>query len=404
LKNLFFLILWSGQVFASLGPPEFKPAPPRQPEKIIEPTIRVRVAQALSEVIISGTDLFRKIHVNEDEKVFPGRKSIRFNCQGFGQKNKAEITDGKPLLLASLVSQTGLLSLADHRFTGTLKIVSSTKNESCDVVHVTTLEDYISTLLAKEMNASWSIEALKAQAVAARTYAYHKIMTQQVSELKGFESFYDLESSERHQVSGTFFDVTERTLEATRATRGMILKTLNGELTETFFHAKCGGHTLQPHMVWTSKIPSYKSVRDPYCHGRGALNGWGTEIKKDRIVSFLNWAHEKNYLKLPKAVTSASRISLGTDMPETATLRMFIDGKQLTFNKSLFRRYFGRVDFESNNFQAHFVANDLHIHGQGRGHGVGLCQIGALGMADKGKKFSEILSHYYPGHKLETLY
>ena len=56
------------------------------------------------------------------------------------------------------------------------------------------------------MNAVWPLEALKAQAVAARSYAYHKIVTQQVSRTKGFKTYYDLENSEKHQVNGSFFD------------------------------------------------------------------------------------------------------------------------------------------------------------------------------------------------------
>jgi stage II sporulation protein D len=390
---------------ASLAPATLSINHQRVPEQLTEPTIRVRVAKALEEVMLSGTDLKRLLHPTQDLKSFDGRKSIRLNCRGFAQSNQAHPALNSPLLLASVVSKTGLVTLADERFQGELKVVSSDHTQqSCDVIHVTTMEDYISTLLAKEMNAEWSIEALKAQAIAARTYAYHKIMSNKASELRGVIQLYDLESSERHQVSGSFFDTTTRTLEATRATRGLILKTLSGELTETFFHAKCGGHTLEPHQVWTNRIASYQAVADPYCKNRGNLNTWKTEINKDRFISFLQWAQRRDHLPSQLVIQPSTQILLVRDQLKTPELKVFIGGQTYQLNKSLLRRFFGRVDFESNLFMTTWTGEKLLVSGEGKGHGVGMCQIGALGMADSGKNYRQILTHYYPGHQLEKIY
>jgi stage II sporulation protein D len=390
---------------ASLAPATLSSSGKRVPEQIVEPTLRIRVAKALDEVLLSGTDLKRLLHPTQDLKSFDGRKSIRLNCRGFAMANSDHPALSSPLLLASVVSKTGLVSLADERFQGELKVVSSDHNQqSCDVIHVTTMEDYISTLLAKEMNAQWSIEALKAQAIAARTYAYHKMISNQASELRGAMKLYDLESSERHQVSGSFFDTTTRTLEATRATRGLILKTLTGELTETFFHAKCGGHTLEPHQVWTSRIHSYQGVPDPYCKNRGNLNTWKTEIDKDRFIQFLHWAQRREHLPSQLVIHGNTQMLLVRDKLNTPTFKIYLSGKTYELNKSLLRRYFGRVDFESNLFLTTWTGQKLLIAGEGKGHGVGMCQIGALGMADSGKNYRQILSHYYPGHQLEKIY
>src|SRR5690606_26776420 len=100
--------------------------------------------------------------------------------------------------------------------------------ESCDLVNSISLENYISTLLSKEMNGTWPVEALKAQAVAARTYAFERVKRGAGMELN--EKLYHLESSEKDQVSGSFMDITEKTVLATRETNGEILVGPSGKV------------------------------------------------------------------------------------------------------------------------------------------------------------------------------
>lgn len=368
------------------------------------PEIRVRIAKSLPSIQISGLDMERELHLSNDHKSFSGRKSIRFNCQRFGDLNRSVISLTQPLLLASLTSKTGLLTLNNERFRGKLKVISTTNANSCDVIHVTDMEDYIATLLAKEMNASWPIEALKAQAIAARSYAYHKIQSQQVSRQRGFEAFYDLESSEYHQVSGSFFDANERTLLAAQATRGLVMETLDGELTEIFFHAKCGGHTLEPQHVWANKVAGYQAVKDPYCHGRGNMGEWKTIVERERVDAFLNWARERGHLNYADKINGKTQLQFPPDSKESPSIKVFIEGRPFDLNKSFFRRYFGRTQFESNYFELQIHGTNILIIGKGKGHGVGMCQIGALGMADRGYDYKKILGHYFPGHKLKKIY
>lgn len=368
------------------------------------PSIRVLIAKQRPQVEISGLDIKRTLHITNQDRSFSGRKSIRFNCQRFGQKNRQHLTLSSPLLLASLTSQTGLLTLDGQRFQGKLKVISGAQFDSCDVIHVTNLEDYIATLLAKEMNASWSLEALKAQAVAARTYAYYKMMSQQVSRSKGYEAFYDLESSESHQVSGNFFDATVRTLQATRETFGQVLKNKAGQLTEVFFHAKCGGQTLVPENVWTHKVQGYKAVKDPYCHDRGGGRGWNYVVSSKRLAKFLNWLNERGYIQSSTHFKSALRLQVIETQEQDAFLKILVNGHAFEFKKSFFRKYFGRTAFQSNNFELSSKDGNLLVQGKGRGHGVGMCQVGALGMAKSGKSYKNILLHYFPGHHIDKIY
>ena len=200
------------------------------------PTIKVLIKRSLKKVFISGTDLKRTFHFNDTTQTFFGRKSIKFNCDYLIGK----INFKKPQLLASLTSKTGLITVGkntqEKRYRGGLHVVTGLDNKSCDVVSESSLEDYLSSLLSKEMNASWPLEALKAQAVAARTYALHKMESGQVSHHAGFDTHYDLESSEKHQVSGSYFDATKATIKATRDTTGHILVDAKGKMSPLFFY------------------------------------------------------------------------------------------------------------------------------------------------------------------------
>ena len=80
--------------------------------------------------------------------------------------------------------------------------------------------------------------------------------------------------------------------------------------------------------------------------------------------------------------------------------------RRIVIKKPLFRRYFGRFVFPSNNFEMNWdnKKNSFVVSGSGLGHGVGMCQLGALDMAKKGWSYRKILTHYFPGHKLEKAY
>lgn len=355
--------------------------------------IKVRIAKNLDTVEISGTDLTRKLHPINEEKQFGGRKKIKFNCQRFTKDNKQL---DESVLLASLKSSTGLVTFKKKKYQGKLHVVTSNKSRRCDVVNELNMDDYISSLLSKEMNASWPIEALKAQAIAARTYALNKMM--KTGNLD--HDFYDLENSEKHQVNGDFFDVTKRTMKAALETSGRVLVNKKGELVPAFFHASCGGHTLKPHEVWANKVVGYKSTNCNYCKKK---KNWESDISKTRFKKFLKWGMKKKYFKTVKL---SENIRVYPDKKSKKYVNVKIAKKRIRIKKSLFRRYFGRRVFPSNNFYVadHSEKGDLLLVGKGNGHGVGLCQVGSKGLAQKGWDYKRILSHYFPELKLERVY
>ncbi len=390
----FYSLLLSSTIFAGIKPPIYAK------NKI--PKVRVRIGKSLQKIHISGTDLFRKLHPVNSSKSYAGRKRIKFNCNSFAKLNSSK-KQNRPLLLASLESPTGLISLNKDKYRGQIHVVTSPSSESCDVVNETSLENYISSLLSKEMNASWPLEALKAQAIAARTYAIHKMETKQVSKILGHEAFYDLENSEKHQVGGTYFDSTYRTFQATMTTKGEVLLSQKGSMTPIFFHAKCGGRTLRPEQVWSNPVTSYKSVKCPFCHNHGKKN-WDGKVTLLRFYKFLNWAKNKKLIKVKSDFSKKLLLKIVPDKIARFNIRAYWGKESFMITKALFRRYFGRVIVPSNNFKMSVTQKGVQFQGKGLGHGVGMCQLGALDLAKKGWGYKKILAHYFPSHQLKKLY
>ncbi len=367
------------------------------------PTLRVRVARALEDIKVTGTDLARTLHLSKSSKSFSGKKTVRFECSKVSRK-----VNSAPLLLASLGSPTGLLSVdkgqTQNKYLGKILISTSTDAQRCDVINEIDMESYLSTLLAKEMNSKWPVEALKAQAVAARTYALHKIYSKEVSKLHGSEVPFDLESSEKHQVSGGFLDETPNTRAAAMGTAGEVLVNDRGELSPVFFHAKCGGHTRLPEQVWQNSVHGYQAVEDPYCNDHGKPS-WRTEISTERLEKFVNWSKDKGYFHPKRAPRAGEGIKVQDDRWSTNRLRVSYGDTTALMEKSVFRRYFGRSELRSNNFHIRYAATgDIVLEGNGHGHGVGLCQMGALEMATRGFNHKQILAHYFPKMKLVKVY
>jgi stage II sporulation protein D len=359
------------------------------------PEIKVLIAKSLSRINVRGTDLEQKDFRSGSNKLYPGNKSIQFLCN----RPNANLATN-PILLASLSSSTGLIGWEKKKYLGELQLVSSHENNNCDLVNVISIENYLSSLLSKEMNSEWPEEALKAQAVAARSYALHKIKSQETTKLLGKNALYDLESSEKHQVSGSYFDITKKTNMVTKETSGEVLLNKTGELKPVFFHSKCGGKTLKPEDVWGGVIAGYESVNCPFCHRYGK-NAWNKEITNQEFVIVAKSILKKYYANDVKI--SASDLLIPTNQ-NSNEIRFYNRDILHTIKKSMLRNFTHRELFPSNNFTLEQSGNKIQIKGTGYGHGVGLCQLGAVELAKRGYNYKQILSFYYPGFELKKMY
>lgn len=269
-----------------------------------------------------------------------------------------------------------------HRFRGALRFSSA--DEKMLIVNVLPLEEYLSGLLASEMSSSWPLEALKAQAVASRSYALYTIRHPK-------NPNYDLDKGIQDQVYSGVAVETPRADLAVDKTAGVYLG-LNNEPVKTYFHARCGGSTETEYWVWKMKSKAnQRRVACPFC--RGSRYSWFTDI---RLSDFFR------ILKIPTVTANQFSLKPGSRSPSGRldSIEIRAGNKTKVIPTDEFRAKLGYTRLKSALFDWKVSRDSVQFDGYGAGHGVGMCQWGARYLAEKKRNFSEILAYYYPGLKL----
>lgn len=258
-------------------------------------------------------------------------------------------------------------------------VVAIATGEGVRLVNVIALEDYLVGVLGSEMPVSFPAEALKAQAVAARTYALNKKL------LLFGQGFY-LGSNVISQVYGGLNAEDPRTREAVEATRGQVL-TYELQPIEAYFHASCGGRTEAGLAALNRDLPYLRSVS---C-GCKALpqSNWSLELGERELGSAFK-------------VPSGSRLEVLTRTPTGRVRSVKLGAKSI--DAVGLRERLGYQRLKSLDFEVTTHRGGLVLTGHGFGHGAGMCQWGAKLLAERGADFKRILSHYYPNTELQTLY
>jgi len=367
------------------------------------PEIQVRIGKNLQKILIEGRNIQRQMLGGKKTQVYQGKKTLEFICKNLHLTSSLFnkfIGTQKNLFVSKVTSTSGILKWNQTPYRGELVIATSENQKSCDLINKVPLENYISSLLAKEMNSNWPLEALKAQAVAARTYAYQKMSLKSNQEyLDEEDSSFDLESSEKHQVGGGFFDETQVTNQAALETKGEVLVAGHGKITPIFYHAKCGGRTFKPDSVWESSVAGYTSVICPYCYKYGHAN-WKLSLSKKEFLSAVGQVKKLTL----KAHQKKGSLVLASDFQDRILLRVYLGEDPILVKKPWLRQVLGRKKLPSNNFRVYMENGKVKFVGRGYGHGVGMCQLGALEMAKQGYDYKTILAHYFPLHRIKKLY
>lgn len=349
------------------------------------PTIRVLLKTNLKKIKVVGHNLRYEAPLLKIKRQYRNYKTLQFQCRDYARKYR---WPKKRKVLGLIQSKGRPIRFQNEFLMGKVQIISSRKKGRCHLVNIVSMGHYISSLLSKEVNNKWPLEVLKAQAIAARSYAFYKMKRSKAG------SFYDVVNSEKDQVTGDFFDVTRKTMLATKKTRGMVL-THKNLLMPIFYHAKCGGIIFRPDQVWKNKVPGYVMRSCPFCRGRGKGH-WRKKINaKAFFKSFNGISRRGDY------IGSAHFVS---DRSGRSKIRYYLNGDLYQVPKSRFRKLYTRKHVRSNNFKLIYDNNTFYINGKGLGHGVGMCQVGALVQAEIGKDHQEILKYYYPNFKLKKIY
>ncbi len=312
------------------------------------------------------------------------------------------------------------------------------------VINVVNIEDYLYSVIGKEMSPSWNIEALKAQAVCARGFA--------ISNYNKFAKYgFNLDTTTNSQVYKGVSTETESTRRAADETKGQVLKH-NGSIIQSIYCASMGGASANAENVWGGSYPYLVSVTDPYENPDEATRySWSITLTADEIKTCLASAGVSI-----GDITSVEIVSQDSAGYVTELLFTGTEGTH-TVKRSSCRTIFGGklhsqrytiaggedsypiVSMISANGVTTKSSNEIHVIGAGKmniinvlsatiskifapskgnaaaageytfngngwGHGVGMSQWGAKAMADQGFTYEDILTFYYTGTYLENIY
>jgi stage II sporulation protein D len=274
-----------------------------------------------------------------------------------------------------------------RRYRGTLSLVVA-ENKPL-LINSVGLEEYLVGVLASEVPASWPMEALKSQAVAARTYALFRAAKPSSKE-------YDLDDTTASQAYTGMSKEHPRCAEAVKATSGRIL-TYDGGLVQAFFHSNCGGKTADAAKVWSAGSPYLKGVACHTCKSEKHYQWEETLLKSEA---------GRRLFKAGLALDADLKEIEGLDGDGTDrwySLRVTSRKGRQEVKASALRSALGADIIRSTRFDATPEGPYLRFKGRGWGHGIGLCQEGSKGMAEQGYTYDRILEFYFPGTKLKKL-
>ena len=259
------------------------------------------------------------------------------------------------------------------------------KNKGLLVVNHVDLEEYVKGVVPSEVNSSWHREMLKAQAVAARTYALYQHMLNSSRE-------YDVAATIQDQVYKGRHGVDDRVEEAVESTRGLVVTYQNAPIYAAF-SSTAAGLTEDATVVWLKDLPYLKGVECPFDLASPYYQ-WKTSFKVKTL--------EKNLRQLGFNVgTIATLTPLARSRSgRVATLRLLHSKGELILRGEELRRAVGYRVVPSTQFTIDSIGDEVMMSGYGAGHAVGLCQWGAKELAELGYPYASILLYYYPGTEL----
>jgi stage II sporulation protein D len=270
------------------------------------------------------------------------------------------------------------------------------------------LETYLAGVLPREMFPQWSFTAYQAQAIVARTYALYERAT------SGKGKPFDVHDDQSSQVYGGFSGESEKAWQAVRDTHGVVLATgASGHerIFKTYFSSCCGGLTNNAYILNGGKL-----TEGPLVGGQECLDCQNATRYRWPMVTVSKEAVYRCLAKTYPAVAALSRIT-GVEVTEsigerpvwinvigplpTQKVRLRAEDLRLC----LIREEPAAKDLFSMNCKiVDAGANVMFVNGKGHGHGVGMCQWGAEGMAQRGSSAERIVAFYYPGARLFRAY
>jgi len=302
-----------------------------------------------------------------------------------------------------------IFNLNGDDYRGNLRFIVNPDGKSFDAINLVPPEPYLAGVVGAEMPDYWEAEALKAQAIAARTYCFY------IKKRFGVNRTWDVKQTAANQVYRGVNAESTRTWKAVNHTKGRVLtcRQTDGtqEIFPSYFSSTCGGHTENSSNVFGDSFEPLIGVPCPYCEtvakpkfffwpmirfdkaevADKLLRKYPTLKKLGKIVS-INPAAQSDYGKISRLTKIEIIGSNGkSDFLRAEDFRLTVDPTGRKLKSSICQI----VNWD--NYWA-------FLSGKGWGHGVGMCQYGAEGMAREGKNAEQILSYYYPASGTKSIY
>lgn len=255
------------------------------------------------------------------------------------------------------------------------------------------IEEYVTGVLGGEIHNDWPEEALKAQAILARTFVM-EFLTDKTSKYEGADVSTDIAEAQAWDQGS----VNERLKKAVQDTTGMVA-VYNGQYIKAWFHSHAGGKTASAKegLNYEDEEPAYIQVVDSPDSEEAPKDDaqWTGEFTKAEVIQAAN--------KVGRGIKSVDSISIGEKGPSGRAVTLKIGDVSLSAPE--FRKAIGSMKMKSTLINEIKVQGDrVVISGKGYGHGVGMSQWGAYGMAKEGKTAEEIIKHYFKDVSLVKLW
>jgi len=387
-----------------------------------EPTIRVRVRRSPDRVSINGQAL--AIGPTGDRWASDRRRltsPVTIDRQDGAFRIRSG--DGAGLrwpadrLRVQSLSRSATLAIGDQRYPGHLTLVATPWKRgpsptTFDVINHLPIERYVPGVLAKELYGSWDAAAFRAQAIAVRSYALFEAYEHR-------DRHFDLASTTASQVYQGLSD-HPTALSAGRATRGQVL-VHRGRVLPAYYASACGGTGQSAHLAFDAGWPVdplMGRAGQTWCRASPKYR-WGPITRRTRDLAWRlrQWGSARQHAVARLHGLSAIRVSRENDAGRPAVFTLVDDrGQSFAIRCEAFRiacNYdagsLSDVPEAKRLFSSHVSVNVQgevvrFTDGRGFGHGVGLCQWGAQGMAQQGYGHRRILAQYYTGASLQQLY
>ena len=248
-------------------------------------------------------------------------------------------------------------------------------------------ETYVASVVAGEMPSAWPLEALKAQAILARTFVL-KFITEKDSKYPGADISTDIAEAQAYNAKA----VNARIWQAVQETSGLILLTEDNQLPYTWFHSHSGGMTesAADGIDWAGTEPSYTKITDGLdsVDAPEHVKSWTLTIPREAFIAACQ--------ETGSAVSSCSKIKVAQKGESGRAVTLLVDGTAV--NAARLRISLGSTKMRSTLLTSIAVGdNTVTLSGRGYGHGVGMPQWGAYALAKLGNSAEEIALHYYSG-------